>query len=168
MSATPCTHRTLALIGSLLLVAALAAATGWAAEPTASSPSQPVEEPGSPWLEDVRAQRQAWETRRRAAKEAIEARRRWQDPWATAEQEAREEEIQRRRDEWLERIDRNREAFRSQGPWYVRAGPPPTQSAESDRLTAQPAERASASLHDWQPPHYPPQGWDNGWYYKGY
>lgn len=131
----------------------------------------PTPEPVPQWLDEVRAQRQAREERRRAAKEALGARRRWIDPRGAAQQEAWEHETQRRRDAFLEKVERDRKAFRSHAPW----GPAPTPwREEGSRLgpesrspsipdTAEAARRALA--HE-EP--YPLQGWDNRWYYRGY
>jgi len=74
-------------------------------------PAEP--EPVRRWLDEVRAQRQIRQERRRAAQEA----RRRIDPWGAARQEIREREVQRRHDAFLEHIERDRETFRNQGPW---------------------------------------------------
>jgi hypothetical protein len=128
-------------------------------------------EPVHRWLDEVRAQRQAREERRRAAKEAMEARRRWIDPWGAAQQEAREQELQRRRDALKEKIEREREAFRSQVPWGPQqnpwqdeaTGPGPDFPAVPDADTAGPPEQPLAP-----PTPYALPGWDNHWYYRGY
>ena len=139
--------------------------------PPAIPPPLAEPEPFRQWLDEVRAQRQAREERRRADKEAREARRRWIDPWGAAQQEVREQENQRRRDAFLDHIERDREAFRNQGPWRFEQGPWPkaipgaagelTGSAANDSLSAPapPAPRA---------PSYPLPGWDNRWYYRGF
>ncbi|AGA89555.1 hypothetical protein Thimo_0716 [Thioflavicoccus mobilis 8321] len=126
-----------------------------------SSPTTPdaeiPSEGESPWLAEVRAQRRAWEEQRRAAKEAIDARRRRQAPWAAAQHEAREKAFQRRRDERLERIERDRARFRQQGPWQLASPDPwPLDAAGTPAPLDVPA------------PTYPPAGWNNGWYYRGY
>ncbi len=135
-------------------------------------------ESSSPWLDEVRAQRRAWEAQRRATKEAIEARRRWQDPWLAEQREAREQEQQRRRDEWLERIDRDRAAFRNQGPWYAPLGRWPSTTPQvsvpledSDRSDASSEQAPTIEIpekDELQTQNYPPAGWNNGWYYNGY
>ncbi len=139
---------------------------------TGSVPMEPATV--SPWLDEVRAQRRAREERRRAAKEAMDARRRWIDPWGAAQQEAREQEVQRRRGAFLEQIERDREAFRNQVPW----APAPQQSPWlNEMLTREPeltapgeAETAGATGPAVPPPStpYAPPGWDNLWYYRGY
>jgi hypothetical protein len=123
-----------------------------------------------PWLDDVRAQRQAWEERRRASKEAMDARRRWIDPWGAAQQEAREKETQRRREARREQIEREREAFRDLPPWGPQPGlwyedspvsglePPPAEPGTDAAKTPEPSPSS----------RYPLPGWDNRWYYRGY
>lgn len=117
------------------------------------------------WLDEVKAQRQAWEERRRAAKEAVHARRRQHDPWGAAQHEAREQESQRRRDAIIEQFERDRDTF--QAPW---AGPrdqgPP--SPQPDTGAPQPTVPDSTALNPADPGSYPPSGWDNRWYYRGY
>ena len=124
------------------------------------------------WLEEVKAQRQAWEERRRAAKEAIQARRRLNDPWGAAQQEAREQEIQRRRDARMEEIERDRDTFHNPGPWHGPRdqGPPPPQSADNAAPASSPQSPGpdSTALNPGEPAAYPPAGWDNRWYYRGY
>lgn len=135
---------------------------------TGGSPIEP--EPVHRWLDEVRAQRQAREERHRSAKEAMDARRRWIDPWGAAQMEAREQEVQRRRDAFLEQIDREREAFRSQVPWIPLSpwpdeitGPGPELPRTSEAGTAGPPDQPVAP-----PSPYALPGWDNHWYYRGY
>ena len=137
--------------------------------PPASDPANPLSagyvDPVDQWLAEVKAQRKAREERRRATREAINARRRLTDPWGAAHQESHEKESQRRRDAMMEQIDREREAFRDQGPWQLPSpmdqGPPPP-----------PASGAASEAGDGEPPSavptYPPSGWNNRWYYRGY
>ena len=114
----------------------------------------PDPDPMNRWLDEVRAQRQAWQERRRVTKEAIDARRRWIDPWGAAQHQAREKETQRRREAFHDQIARERQAFREQGPWFV----PPV-----------PGEEPEAQANTLDFPAYPPlPGWDNRWYYRGY
>ena len=185
---------------TLCLVAAFAVGSATAArgedlvvqpDSTLQAPRQTGDyaDPMRQWLDDVKAQRQAWEARRQAAKEAINARRRLNDPWGAAQKEAREMENQRRRDAMLEQIERDREAFRNQGPWqggnlWEPGPPPPGYSAQSDTApqldpvapasTAlnppQPAEdpTQAPTQHPDEPSTYSPSGWDNRWYYRGY
>ena len=131
----------------------------------------PEGEPVSPWLDEVRAQRRAREERRRATKEAIDARRRWIDPWGAAQHEAREQEVQRRRDAFLEKIEREREAFRNQAPWTPPQTPWPEEIAAPALETPAPVEAETAGSPEpsvQQPPPYAPHGWNNHWYYRGY
>jgi hypothetical protein len=100
---------------------------------------------GAPWLDEVRAQREAWESRRSAAREYHEQRRRTYHPRGAIQQEAWEEDLRRRRAERQERIEQDREVFR--------------------RLGSEVSEQAEPLLPE--PPAYPP-GWDNLWYFRGY
>ena len=95
----------------------------------------------------MRAQRQAWEERRRASREATDARRRHHSPRA----EALYLEQQRRHDAFLERIERDREYFLGQGPWQTQA-PPAAANPEASPVSP------NSSL----------PGWDNRWYFRGY
>lgn len=140
--------------------------------PPPGVPPIPVEpEPVRQWLDEVRAQRQVREERRRAQKEAIDARRRWIDPWGAAQQEVREQETQRRRDAFMEHIERDREVLRNQLPW--RFVPSPwLQDAPTTRthLAPAPAEAGgeSAAQGVTPPASYALPEWDNGWYYRGF
>lgn len=137
-----------------------------AAEPVGSAAESGVPAAVSPWLEEVRAQRQAREARRRASQEAHEARRRWRDPWAAARYEAREAEVQQRREDWLEQIDRDRRFFRQQAPWQEPVGEP----SPMIEAAAPSSGHAPEEGGDQRPslPAYPPAGWNNGWYYNSY
>lgn len=105
------------------------------------------------WLDEVRAQRQAWETRRDATRQAMDARRRWVDPWGAAQHEAREREVEQRRQANRERIELERQLFRSQRPAL---GPYPEVLAPPIAWEPQ------------APPLPEPAGWDNRWYYQGF
>jgi hypothetical protein len=136
-------------------------------------PAEP--EPLREWLDEVRAQRRAWEERRQAAREAMDARRRWIDPWGAAKKEAREKETQRRREALREHIEREREAFRGNSrPWGMRPDPlqeaPPSESGEPSRDTApqQGDPDADVGISAPDSPYPPLPGWDNRWYYRGY
>ncbi|MBV5346606.1 hypothetical protein JZU46_00015, partial [bacterium] len=63
-----------------------------------------VGEPPTPWLDEVRTQRQAAEARRQANRESFEARRRANDPWGAAQHEAWEDNVQRRREARKQRL----------------------------------------------------------------
>jgi hypothetical protein len=128
-------------------------------------------EPVRRWLDEVKAQRRAREERRRAAKEAMDARRRWIDPWGAAQQQAREQEIQRRHEALMEHIERDRKTFRNQVPWGFLYSPwesetttppaeiPPSAGTDSSGMAGQAAPNTSP---------YPLPGWDNRWYYRGF
>ena len=107
------------------------------------------------WLDEVRAQRQAWEARRDATRKAMDARRRWIDPWGAAQHEAREREGEQRRQANRDRIEQERQHFRAQRP----------------PLAPFPEVSPQPSPPPWEPPapRLPePPGWDNRWYYEGY
>ena len=175
-------NQSLASVTAVLLLGAMAAGSVAAtpADDTAaaggSAAEQHIPQPGlyadpvDQWLEEVKAQRRAREQRRRAAKEAINARRRLTDPWGAAHQEAHEKESQRRHDAMMEQIERDREAFREQGPWQgpgamdLRPPPPPVPPPSS--AGTQPDGGSSQGSPG--TPAYPPSGWDNRWYYRGY
>ncbi|NEX20366.1 hypothetical protein G3480_08605 [Thiorhodococcus mannitoliphagus] len=115
-------------------------------------------ETASPWLDEVRAQRHAWELRRKAAREEFEARRRRNNPRASARQEAWEEGLRQRRAERQERIEQERELFRSLGPT------PPTHSTPPP-----PSDPGNDSPSPPQPdPMLKPPGWNNLWYFRGF
>lgn len=158
-----------------LSVGLLAASHLEAQEPPAAPPGT-GSVPGEPeavhrWLDEVRAQRQAREERRHAAKEAMDARRRWIDPWGAAQVEAREQELERSRNAFLQQIERDREAFRNQIPWV----PPndPWQEEVAGPVPEFPAAAEADAAGHPEPPPPPPSpftlpGWDNHWYYRGY
>jgi hypothetical protein len=102
----------------------------------------------------------------------MDARRRMVDPWGAAQQEAQEKATQRRREAFLKQIERDREAFRNQGPWSWPQAPMP-----DDTLGLLPDDDGGAWLDGddkpsgkgaASPPEKPLPGWDNGWYYRGY
>ncbi len=108
------------------------------------------------WLDEVRAQRQAWEARRRAAQNA---RRRQISPQWAAQHEAREREYQQRRQAMWEEMERQRETFWNSIPW---AGPYERRTWQ-DNLPRNPDTDSSN-----KPAPNPLPGWDNLWYYRGY
>ena len=108
---------------------------------TGSVPMEPATV--SPWLDEVRAQRRAREERRRAAKEAMDARRRWIDPWGAAQQEAREQEVQRRRGAFLEQIEREPGGISQSSP--LGSGSATKPMAERDAHPRTGADRARRS-----------------------
>jgi hypothetical protein len=131
----------------------------------------PPQEPFQHWLEEVRAQRELREELRRATKEASDARRRWINPWGAAQQEAREQANQRRREELMGHIERDRMMLRNQVPWRVQQGPlqgtPPKPVAEKppwedENTSTVPGESEPTASN------YPPPQWDNRWYYRGF
>lgn len=121
------------------------------ADPSASGYESP--DTSSNWLDEVRAQREAWEARRSAMREQHEQRRRAHHPRGAVQPEAWEEDLRRRRAERQERIEQDREVFRRLGPgaWG------PYWSVMED----------GAGGAEWAPPVSPP-GWDNLWYFRGY
>lgn len=147
-------------------------------------------DPGTRWLDEVRAQRQAWEERRKASREAFEARRRIADPWGAAQHEAWEDEVERRREALRLHREEDWEPFRGLG----RSQPPPPwpegmEPQGSYPVPAAPgavvgdpatADRPPSGFPEPQlpgivyPPGAPPRGpyspqdWDNLWYYRGY
>ncbi len=131
------------------------------APPDPSRREMTLPETGSPWLDDVRAQREAWEARRDAARENFETRRRINHPSAAAHQEAWEDDIRRRRAARQERMDKDLEMFRSLGP---ESFPPPMRGAPmtSDGKTGGAGPKAPTD------PMFPPPGWDNLWYFRGF
>jgi hypothetical protein len=80
----------------------------------------------APWLDEVRAQREAWEARCSAVREQHEQRRRTHHPPGALQPEDWEEDLRRRRAERQERIDQDREVFHRFYPpgwnnlWYFR------------------------------------------------
>lgn len=157
-----------------LLVGLLSIPAAIAADESLVVPIQPVSQtfgeqpPGSaptPWLDEVRAQRQAWEARREATRNAYEARRRATNPRAAAQQEAWEEDVRRRRAARLERMDQEFEIFRS-----LRPGQPPLPWPWVTGMPTLP-ELGSGPTTPGTPgdtPIYAPPGWDNHWYFRGY
>jgi len=131
----------------------------------------PAPEPVYQWLDEVRAQRQAREERRRAAKEAMDERRRHINPRGAAKQEAWEQETQRRRDVFMEKIERDRRAFRDRAPWGPTHNPWQDKGLDTraePRSSSNPnsAQGTGQALTPSSP--YPLPGWDNRWYYRGY
>ena len=147
---------------------------------TASAPA-PIDLALPVWFDEVRAQRQAAEERHQARREAGAARRRAGDPRATAQREAWEAEVQRRRATRQLRIEQERHRFRALGtvehsPWAILESP---QAAGTDQRGATAATEPEHSAYppgafSRDPPsaagtgHYAPQEWDNLWYYRGY
>ncbi len=154
----PALRRITALAAWAGLLVCLLAAPGISAQETdqdqgdEAPPQSPSPRPQ--WLDEVRAQRQAWETRREEARKAMDARHRWIDPWGAAQRETREREIEQRRQAFHERIEQEREQFR--------AGRPPLGTFP------QPPSPPTPGWQTNPPPPAEPQGWDNRWYYQGY
>ncbi len=145
----------------------------------------------TPWLDEVRAQRRAWEERRKAAHEAFEARHRATDPWGAAQHDAWEDEVDRRREARRQQMEQDREHFRALAPpappvppWPEPLGPqqpfsrPPTPqptpselgSGEDSRPQLGESPSGGVIYPPGAPPKapYSPQDWDNLWYYRGY
>jgi hypothetical protein len=166
--------------GGLLLIALLMSApVVSSADRTSAIQAQPEppigddqfpEETTTPWLDEVRAQRQAWEDRRESARSAFEARRRANNPRAAAQQEAWEEDVRRRRAARLEWMDQERERFRQLGPAVPPLSEPWTWPWPKDP----PGSLESAPGATFVSPVAPeeslfvPPGWDNHWYFRGF
>jgi hypothetical protein len=158
-------------------------ATDGSGAPPAGLPEPPY--PETRWLDEVRAQRRAWEERRQAARDTFEARRRLNDPRGAAHQEAWEEDVRRRRETRLQRMEQDREYFRGLRqppfPWYQLQGPASGPSRQvPDWVPNQPPEPPGAGTGDpstgtdFYPPAaaqtgpFSPDHWDNLWYFRGY
>jgi len=122
-----------------------------------------------PWLEEVRAQRQALREQRRAAHHA---RQEALDPIGTAQRDERKELHRRRQEEMRERIETGRRLYLNHGPWFAPLIPrPPPAGAELDPLA-----RGSLSHQDSAGDEQPsngggmrtPSDWNNLWYYNGW
>lgn len=145
------------------------------------------QDPGTRWLDEVRAQRRAWEERRKAKREAFEARRRMADPWGSAQQDAWEDEMERRRSTRRQQMEQQRGLFRGPGPakppppWtdvgedqphFPTPGQTPMEPMSQDGLPGIFTEPEGLGIV--YPPSTPPRGpysppnWDNLWYYRGY
>ena len=110
------------------------------------------------WMDEVRAQREAWEARRDAARQAHEARLRLNNPRGAAQRDAWTEELRQRRQERQEWIDQERSRFRPPAPGPFSAlGTTPTEKP--------PATPGAAPRGE---PLFPPPGWNNLWYFRSY
>jgi hypothetical protein len=105
----------------------------------------------------------------------MDARRRWIDPWGSAQKDAWEKETQRRREAFMEHIERERDAFRSNSPpWAMRPDPwreapqPETGEPPEDTLPHQRPPDADVGVTAPASPYPPLPGWNNRWYYRGY
>lgn len=177
----------LAVLLPMVSIAALAqespSVTAGSDTPSAVTPGST--HPENRWLEEVRAQRRAWEERRQAARDTFEARRRLNDPRGAAHQEAWEEDVRRRRETRMQRMEQDREFFRGLRqpplPWYQSQGPAsgPTRQVPEwrpDRPSDSPSPGTGdpSTGTDFYPPGAPqagpfsPEHWDNLWYYRGY
>jgi hypothetical protein len=151
-----------------------------------------VGEPPTPWLDEVRTQRQAAEARRQANRESFEARRRANDPWGAAQHEAWEDGVQRRREARKQRIEQDRGYFRGMAPMPPDPWAEPSTDATASRHEsttagttplgdpfraadpnrgATPLPPGAADRNAPPPPgtrNYAPQDWNNLWYFRGY
>ncbi|MGE5154590.1 MAG: hypothetical protein ACM3ST_11290 [Bdellovibrio bacteriovorus] len=178
----------------LALLLVLAAIPAWAqAEEAATEQTPaaiPAQDPAARWLDEVRAQRQAWEERRKASREAFEARRRLADPRGAAQHDAWEDEVERRREARRQQREQELEHFRGLGPpdppWRESmapwgyppqtatppSAPPPLGAATADGQPSEHGEPPPPGIiyPPGAPPRgpYSPQDWDNLWYYRGY
>ena len=146
--------------------ALLACLLGWMLAPSFATPEPGMPPPidlGAPdgvppWLDEVRAQREAWEARREAARERHEQRRRLANPRGAAQQDAWEEDLRRRRAERREHIEQERERFHGSWPsqmWPLIQDDP----SDTDEHTETTPTHPSA---------FTPPGWNNLWYFRGY
>jgi hypothetical protein len=121
------------------------------ATPASPLPDTDGEQPATlPWLEEVRAQREAWEARRRAVKEAANAQHRQVAPWSAARHEALDRAAEARRDALKNQAEQRRQAAEQQHDAHRQ---------ELERLLWE-------RNRPWPPYH--PYGWNNLWYYRGY
>jgi hypothetical protein len=168
------THFTCMRVAAALLFGLLSIPGAIADEENLVAPMQPVSQTfgdpphgtaPTPWLDEVRAQRQAWEARREATRSAYEARRRANNPRAAAQQEAWEEDVRRRRAARLERMDQDLEIFRSLGP-----GQPPLPWPWVTGMPSLPELGSGATTPGTggETPIYAPPGWNNHWYFRGF
>ncbi len=100
------------------------------------------------WLEEVRAQRKAWEQWRAQAKQASDERLRQIDPWGAMRLRSLKEAANQRREAMAKRSEELR------------------RKAEMEHQA-----RREAYQNWFQPPNsedFMPYGWDNRWYYRGY
>lgn len=116
--------------------------------------AQPAAQPTSitdahqQWLDEVRAQREAWQAQREAKRKAAEERLRRIAPWGAT----RLEELERQAESQREAARQRSEQFRKSSEARLEA-----QRQAMDQMRQQPA-----------PLPYTPHGWDNSWYYRGY
>ena len=151
-----------------ILAGTSATAAGTPPLPLAQTPADLRNQPSypdipSPWLDEVRAQRQAWEARRHETREAYDARRHLHNPRGAAQQDAWQEEIRRQRAERLDRIERDREMFRTLGPNRFPFSWPGNLPLSFSYRT--PDSTGFAVIGE---PMFAPPGWDNLWYFRGY
>jgi len=111
----------------------------------------PPSDPAVLWLDEVRAQREVAEARRRAAKGAADARLRAVDPWAAARVEAMEQEF-----EW------RRGAARALSEQRRRS------AVEEYQAHREALERMFQATDPLLPPYYTPYGWTGPWGMRGY
>lgn len=112
------------------------------------------------WVDEVRAQREAWEARRDAARQAHETRLRLNNPRGAAHRDAWAEELRQRRQEQQEWIDQERSRFIPPGPApFTALGTRPAEKTE------EPPAPSELPLGE---PLFPPPGWNNLWYFRSY
>ncbi|NCA69524.1 MAG: hypothetical protein EOM91_05330 [Sphingobacteriia bacterium] len=124
-------------------------------------------EDGTPWLDEVRAQRQAREAMRESNRQAYEARRRAHNPRGAAFQEAWEEDVRRRRSANLERMDQERERFLNSGPTPPMFANPPWRMPWHSPHPPW-TEPSGGPPGSGEPPLFAPPDWDNLWYFRGF
>jgi len=131
----------------------------WGSEVSATTPglnpgSDTMPSPPDPavlWLDEVRAQREVAEARRRAAKGAADARLRAVDPWAAARIEAMERESEWRRGTAQALSEQRRRS-----------------AAEGHQAHREALERMFQATDPPYPPYYIPYGWTGPWGTPGY
>jgi hypothetical protein len=140
----------------LLSLSLLSIALLWSSNCPAVDPAEATAEPSSApsaeaiWLDEVKAQREAWEHRRHAAKEAAEMRRRHLDPWGSARLDAQERSSEARRQQARQHIEQQRQSAEAQ--------------MDANRQAMDKFWREREQLLQ----GYRPNGWNNPWYYRGY
>jgi hypothetical protein len=137
----------LALLCCFCLTAPLAISD----ENAPSTGSEPALQPRqTQWLDEVRAQREVWETQRKAARQASNARLRMFEPWGAAQLEALDREA-----------ESHRQAARNQSEQFRRSS---EAKAKAQRRALE-WRREEREKRLWQ---YTPYGWDDPWFYGGY
>jgi len=131
----------------------LADESGAALTAPGSDGARPPEE--MRWLDEVRAQREAWEARRKAAKAQSDAHLRMLDPIGAAHIEEREKESERMREAVRERAEQQRHAMEQE------------REARRQELE-QWLDQRRTMPYPYTPYDLAPSEWNNPWFYRGY